>query len=205
MQLFIVRHGVTDWNRAGRAQGTKDIPLNADGIDQAKRFANAFNFRADHVFSSDLSRAHATATTYADRHGLSVQLRPELRERSFGSYEGEPYHWVTEQMEADAETNGIHLASVRPKDGESFYDVWDRLDGFVSELSSLSGTVVAFAHGGSGSVLMARLLQGRPEMARSFRFGNTGFCELERKSDGRYVLSRYNDIRHLEAELATTY
>jgi len=204
MRLFIVRHGVTDWNRLGRAQGHRDIPLNEDGLDQARRFAATFDVRADHIFTSDLARAHATAKHYADRHALEVQVREALRERSFGDFEGEPYHWVTEQMESRAMAEGIHLAAVRPPNGESFHDVWQRLDGFVEELRELDGTVAAFAHGGSGSVLMARLLDGRPEMARSFRFGNTGFSELERRGN-RYVLVRYNDSRHLEAELATTY
>jgi len=87
--FYLIRHGETDWNRAGRFQGHTDIPLNARGRDQAARVAARLAGAAiGSVYASDLSRAVATAAPLAQRLGLDVQTSARLRERSYGVFEG---------------------------------------------------------------------------------------------------------------------
>ena len=87
--LLLARHGETDWNRELRIQGSSDIELNELGRRQARFLAQELtDVDLDAIYSSDLSRAHATAAAVAATHGLSVKLDPWLRERSFGSWEG---------------------------------------------------------------------------------------------------------------------
>ena len=58
----LIRHGVTDWNNLGKAQGISDIPLNEDGIKQATALAKRLSGEEwDIIFSSDLMRAEQTA------------------------------------------------------------------------------------------------------------------------------------------------
>lgn len=62
MRLFIVRHGETSWNREGRFQGQRDIPLNENGLAQADLTAKRFlGYHLDAVLTSPLSRAKVTA------------------------------------------------------------------------------------------------------------------------------------------------
>ena len=87
--LLLARHGETDWNREFRIQGSSDIQLNELGRQQAQFLAQELtDVDLDAIYSSDLSRAQATAAAVAATHGLEVQLDPRLRERSFGSWEG---------------------------------------------------------------------------------------------------------------------
>lgn len=91
MQTYIalVRHGATDWNYDARAQGHVDIPLNVEGRRQAEAVAARLaTERWDAIYSSDLSRAYATAQAIASRTGLSVQVDERLRERCMGLAEG---------------------------------------------------------------------------------------------------------------------
>ena len=87
--LLLARHGETDWNRELRIQGSSDIGLNDLGRAQAHALAQELeHVELDAIYSSDLSRAQATAAAVAASHGLEVRLDARLRERSFGSWEG---------------------------------------------------------------------------------------------------------------------
>ncbi|HEY5240234.1 MAG TPA: histidine phosphatase family protein [Polyangiaceae bacterium] len=88
--VYVARHGETDWNAAGRWQGHTDVPLNENGRAQAKALAVRLRgSRLAGVVASDLSRAHETARIVAAELGVTVAyVERELRERSFGVFEG---------------------------------------------------------------------------------------------------------------------
>jgi len=90
-RICFVRHGETNWNAERRMQGHIDIPLNANGISQAERLANAL-IRVKHsfdvIYSSDLERALHTANAVARALSLDVQVTPRLRERNVGKLQG---------------------------------------------------------------------------------------------------------------------
>jgi len=90
-RICFIRHGETNWNAERRMQGHIDIPLNANGISQAERLANAL-IRVKHsfdvIYSSDLERALHTANAVARALSLDVQITPRLRERNVGKLQG---------------------------------------------------------------------------------------------------------------------
>lgn len=95
VELWLVRHGETDWNRAGRIQGWQDIPLNSTGVDQATRLAEALHSVTFHrIVSSDLLRARQTAEILAAGRALPIEYTSDLRERCFGLAEGRLRHEV---------------------------------------------------------------------------------------------------------------
>ncbi|HLO03289.1 MAG TPA: histidine phosphatase family protein [Symbiobacteriaceae bacterium] len=91
--LALVRHGVTEWNYSGRAQGHVDIPLSAEGHHQAELVAQSLaNESWDAIYASDLSRARQTAEAIGRALDLPVKTDPRLRERFMGQAEGMT-HW----------------------------------------------------------------------------------------------------------------
>ena len=91
--VYATRHGETDWNAQGRWQGHTDIPLNDVGRGQARAVADRIRIaepgKIAGIVSSDLSRAHETATIIgALVHAEVVAIEPALRERRFGIFEG---------------------------------------------------------------------------------------------------------------------
>jgi len=87
--LVLVRHGETDWNLSGRAQGHADVPLNATGRTQARTVAGAMvAFAPVRLWSSDLARARQTAEAIAATTGLTVECDPRLREYDVGARSG---------------------------------------------------------------------------------------------------------------------
>ena len=93
--IFLVRHGETAWNRELRFQGQIDVPLNDLGLTQAQRLADRLRQewkggfdKPLHLVSSDLQRAHQTATTLGQALHLPVTAHAPLREQHFGLFEG---------------------------------------------------------------------------------------------------------------------
>jgi len=87
--LALVRHGVTDWNLEGRAQGHTNIPLNAEGRRQAEAVAVRLASEPwDVIYSSPLLRARATAQAICRRSGHELLLEEQLVERDMGAAEG---------------------------------------------------------------------------------------------------------------------
>lgn len=89
--IYLVRHGETEWNKIGRMQGHTDIPLNSSGISQAhdlRKILDPIDFYA--VYASDLKRALDTARILIHNKNIKIQRDKDLRERSFGMYEGKP-------------------------------------------------------------------------------------------------------------------
>jgi len=94
--LYLVRHGETEWNRLRRIQGLTDIPLNDTGREQARRTGMLLTRRPiDRVYTSPLSRASETAQIIAAELGLpSPEPRSEFVERNYGAAEGMGFHEI---------------------------------------------------------------------------------------------------------------
>lgn len=92
MRIGLVRHGLTDWNAAGRIQGQTDIPLNEEGRKQAERLGRRLqseNYHWDYIVTSGLSRAQETGEILSRLLQVPM-LEPDarLKERGFGQIEG---------------------------------------------------------------------------------------------------------------------
>lgn len=90
--LLLIRHGQTDWNKAGKMQGQVDIPLNDTGRQQAHETGQKLKeqgFSFDVLVSSTFSRAYETAQLAGRHLGLEVaKTYPDLIERAYGEAEG---------------------------------------------------------------------------------------------------------------------
>lgn len=98
VNLWVFRHGETDWNAQGRFQGHTDVPLNAKGLEQAHAAIPALLGQGiGAVVCSDLGRAVQTAQPLAAALGVTLQVNPQLRERCFGIFEGHTWAEIQEQ------------------------------------------------------------------------------------------------------------
>ncbi len=91
MNIYFARHGQTDWNTLGKVQGSTDIPLNENGIEQARRLCEYFekeNIALEKVYTSRQIRAVQTARTVSERFGLEYETVAGLEEMNMGAFEG---------------------------------------------------------------------------------------------------------------------
>jgi probable phosphoglycerate mutase len=107
-ELYLIRHGETDWNRERRIQGSTDIPLNEIGRAQAETTGRLLSRRPwDAIVASPLSRARETATIIAGEVGLPAPAtRPDLVERRYGEAEGLDWQQVEARFPGATEVPG---------------------------------------------------------------------------------------------------
>lgn len=159
--LYIVRHGQTEWNVKELTQGETDIPLNSEGIKQAKKLRKKLkDLDYDAVFSSDLIRAKQTAETINLEKKLAIKTTKALRERRYGKLEGTPYREMREFHDTWEKLNKTERENYRPYEGyETDEEIIGRYITFLREVAVLySGkNVLIVSHGGVMRVLLNHL------------------------------------------------
>lgn len=185
--LWLVRHGETDWARLGRHTGRTDIPLTERGRSQARAVAAKL---ADATFlevlSSPLSRALDTShlAGFADRATTDA----DLLEWDYGRLEGMTTPEIREQ------DPGWTIWRGKVPGGEVAADVAARVDSVISRVRRLDGDgdVLAFAHGHLLRVLAARWLGLPPEDGGLFALA-TATVSVLGWEHGEPVVERWNE------------
>ncbi|WP_199777421.1 histidine phosphatase family protein [Bosea sp. FBZP-16] len=163
-RLFLVRHGETDWNREGRLQGGKDIPLNGLGRMQAEEAARRLkaltpNYATVDYVCSPMERARETMTILRRELELppdGFRIDERLRELTFGDWEG--FTW--REIRKSAKASERELARARESDkwgfvppgGESYRMLAERIR---PVLEGLAPDTVMVSHGGVARAVLA--------------------------------------------------
>lgn len=199
-EVWLVRHGETTWNAAGRWQGQADSPLSERGREQARRLGlRLAGARFDMVASSDLSRAMDTARAVTARLDGHPEPLPDvrLREIHVGTLSG------LTSLEAQARNLVRHREYDVPHEGgESRHDLTLRAGAFLAEAAERrpGGRVLAVTHGGTIRAAVGHAL-GEPQSTILAEFGgvsNTSITRLLVGRGGRGRLLGFNDAAHLE-------
>lgn len=199
MRIYLIRHGQTEWNSEGKAQGHTDVQLDRVGRAQARLVAEFFDLKClGRIYCSDLTRCQQTAQPTSDLLEMPLLLDARLRERTFGELEGQHYTVLKAYFDGVARDQKLPRWEIRPKGGESLLDVWERVKPLVDEILSANEDTAIFSHGGTCALMLAQIMRAPIETALSFRFDNCSVTELKRLPIGAWQLRRYSDCRHLD-------
>ena len=204
-RFYLIRHGETDWNKAGRYQGRTNIDMNAEGREQARLLGERFRFLPlDALYVSPLNRAVETANEVARTTGITPVTDEHFIEINFGEWEGHTIEELSEKF-GSAYTDFFKDPFDHPVPGEgSFQNAMDRaIEGFNILAERHQGQNVAIiSHGGLLRVMLVGLLEMGDAFYRKTWMTNTSVTMLDVMPDGRKLLMTLNDKAHLEmAEL----
>ena len=161
MEIYIVRHGETLWNKEKKLQGRTDIDLNENGRNLARQTGEALmNTRIDRIYASPLKRAKETAELI--RNGRDIELKTDnrLMELCFGCYEGQNF---SELIRDESLTFRYFFKQpelyVPAPDAESLEDLIRRAGNFMREeiepLANQFERVMIVAHGALNKGIMS--------------------------------------------------
>jgi broad specificity phosphatase PhoE len=192
-RIWFIRHGETEYNREGRLQGQRDIPLNPKGREQAsavgrtlKKLARAEldRLEAAHAFvASPLMRTRQTIELARAAMGFppaDYALCDDLKELTFGDWEGFTWPEVEARFPEGAAERATNKWSFTPPNGESYATLALRLTPWIAGLSQ---DVFVASHGGVARALMRLIGRVAPGIAaeanifqgRALMFAEGGF------------------------------
>jgi len=198
-RLFLIRHGDTESNSAEKYWGNTDVKLSDAGLQQAERLRGRLaTENIDAIYSSDLSRALATAETVASNHGLEIITCAELREMNFGELEGLTFNEISQRYPEVTELWLKRNPKLKCPEGESIEEFNIRVSQFIGRLENHAPqeAIVIVAHSGSLRSLLCHLLGIGPERHWQFRLDLASLTILEAYPQGA-ILSLLNDVSHL--------
>lgn len=161
--LYLVRHGETEGSDVKRYKGSLDVPMSEKGIEQVRRTANFVSLstsKLSAVYCSPLSRALKSAEIISEPFGLTPIVMADLRERSFGIWEGMSFNEIKERYPEEFEAWADNPLKYSPIGGESTIEVRDRvinaLNKIMNNHNSQSLSIVA--HGGVNRIILCHIM-----------------------------------------------
>lgn len=198
-RIVAIRHGETAWNKDTRLQGHLDIALNETGRWQAQRVAHALRDEpVAAIYSSDLQRAHHTAQAIGQAVQRPVYTHRQLRERSFGHFEGKTWAELETGWPAEAQAWRQRVPDFAPAGGENLLQLRARIEQALDELAArhIGEQIVLVAHGGVLDVLYRIATQLDLQAPRTWQLGNAAINRLLWTPQGTSLIG-WGDVAHL--------
>lgn len=200
MEIYIIRHGETVWNREKRLQGTSDIELNEEGRRLAKETGkNLWQIEFDIVYASPLKRAYKTAELIVAGRPITVIRDNRIREIGFGVLEGKTIDQMTEDerklVNQFFESPEIYIPA---EGGEQIEDAVERATNFMKEqIEPLEKKgykrVMIVAHGAINKAIMMYIKKHGKELFWSGEFQKNCNAIIVNYKNGCYqVISEEN-------------
>ncbi|HCJ98622.1 MAG TPA: phosphoglycerate mutase GpmB [Serratia grimesii] len=205
LQVYLVRHGETEWNAARRIQGQSDSPLTANGEHQARLVAQRVSKQGiTHVITSDLGRTRRTAQIIAEACGCEVIHDPRLRELHMGVLEERLIDSLTPQEEQWRKQMVDGTADGRIPQGESMSELGERMRAALESCLMLpeGSKPLIVSHGIALGCLISTVL-GLPAYAeRRLRLRNCSLSRVDYQQSpwlaSGWIVETAGDVTHLD-------
>lgn len=187
VELWLVRHGETEWSLSGKHTSRTDIPLTDRGRERAEELRHYFAGRSfDAVLTSPMMRARETCEIAG--YGNGALIEEGLREWDYGVYEGR----TTQEIRVGEPGWSVWKDPI--KDGETVEHVGERADGVIARVLELAagkehGRVVLFAHAHILRILAARWIELDARCGGLFALGTGSLSVLGWERETRVMQS----------------
>lgn len=197
MELYLIRHGQTDWNKERRAQGQSESKLTELGEQQARELGERLApVEFDHIYCSSSQRTRQTADLAFGHRNTEIEYRDSLREIFLGPWEGHLY----DDIEVEYGDSFHHFWNEPHKfsvDGaESFYELQTRAMDTINDIAAHNShqRVAIVSHGALIKAVLAHI-EALPmeELWRPPLMHNCAHNVIERVGDASYQIHVYAD------------
>lgn len=150
MNIYIIRHGETEWNKINKMQGWQNSDLTEKGVKDAIKLGKRLeDIDFSNIYSSPLGRAIDTANYVKGNRNIEIEILDGLKEMGFGLWEGVENEKVVELYEEEHYNYWNKPNLYTPNDGESFEDLFKRVDEVLKCIieNSKGENVLVVSHG----------------------------------------------------------
>lgn len=163
MKIYLVRHGQTEWNLETRMQGALDSPLTPRGRKDAEKLEEEIkDLPLDKIYSSPQGRALETAKILKGNRPIPLVQKKDLRELSVGLWEGKIFEDMVKLHPKEVHRYLYEPHLYQPEGEESYYDVYERVEGFLEDLQKTKDqAVLVVSHGVTINALL-NVMEGIP-------------------------------------------
>ena len=179
MKLYVIRHGQTDWNVAGKCQGITDIDLNSAGIEQAKKVGEQIkDHKIDLIICSPLKRTRRTAEIINEVTNCKIITDKRIIERNFGDIEGKKYEEWNTVIGEDKKVLSDYNLNWGNQNIEPIQDICKRVWNLLDEIQEdhTEKNILLVTHGGTCRAINAYFNGiGEDGHVQSAKMGN---CEV---------------------------
>src|SRR5580704_13385073 len=170
-QLWLIRHGETEWSKSGAHTGRTDLPLTETGRENASAMGSLLaGRRFALVLTSPMQRARETCRLAG--YGDAAQVDPNLCEWDYGDYEGR----TTLDIRKEIPDWSLWVAGV--PNGEAIGQVAGRAQAVIARALQADGDVALFAHGHILRILAACWVGLQPQAGRLLALGTASLSTL---------------------------
>ncbi len=177
MEIYLARHGETEYNKTRRIMGQMMVPLNDTGREQAKKLATALkDVGINAIHSSDLARATETSEIIGSELGLSFETYEELREHGVGNIEGKI--WVIEYAKMTLEEFDNLMAEEEGELTQPFVDrVW-KVFLEIIEKHKKDDKILIMSHGGCVRTILMKILRATLDIFNILSIDNCSISKV---------------------------
>lgn len=211
MKVIVIRHGLSEGNRAGVIQGHSDSPLSEIGMAQAEllgRFLSREGIKPARIFASPLKRAFQTAEIVAGQYDSKHEVIPTeaLMEIDVGGLCGLSIEQAIERYPDGFQVDVNRWLDFSKAGGESFDQFYERVQSEVGEIMNNwdlleDRTVFFVAHAGTMRPLLKTLLNAESDFMY-FTFGNCCHVRIEYRKVREGVRRVLSDLIRIETVAA---
>ena len=205
LQVYLVRHGETQWNAERRIQGQSDSPLTAKGELQAVQVGERVrSYGITHVIASDLGRTQRTAEIIADACGCGVTLDARLRELDMGILEQRHLDSLSAQEEEWRRLVVNGTPNGRIPEGESMQELSVRMRAALNACLDLpaGSRPLLVSHGIALGCLVGTILGLPAHAERRLRLRNCSISRVDYQESlwlaPGWVVETAGDVSHLD-------
>ncbi|PKN37425.1 MAG: hypothetical protein CVU62_10575 [Deltaproteobacteria bacterium HGW-Deltaproteobacteria-2] len=201
MQIIIIRHGETLWNKEGRVQGISDVELSSVGLEQARLLALSLK---DHpisvIHTSPLKRALKTAEIINEFHQKEIHIHDDLMEIDPGDFEGVYYKNLVVSENDFLNKWAANPASVKMPNGESLTQLQERAWRAMEIIINKDENALVVAHNFTIAAIVCRIRSISLNEFQSSLVGNASKTIVNFQKDGIFI-ETFNDRSHLQEDI----
>jgi broad specificity phosphatase PhoE len=203
MELILVRHGETTWNREGRVQGISDMELSGVGLQQARQLAIALKDHPIHaIYTSTLIRARQTAEIINLYHNVTMAAEPGLMEMDQGDFEGLTFSELMFCEKDFLRKWKSDPATVRMPNGESFAELQTRAWRVIEGMITKPGNILVVSHNFTIASILCKIKNISLSEFRSVCV-DTASKTIVVFRGGSAAVALFNDRTHLKQDSTT--